>query len=188
MQRAFGCYFEASLVGTRATLASGWCCLTIVAKSIFCLVKYALLLWVWGIGTRPVWSPRIVPSNSFWVVLFLASGRFLTYMLEDSRKTHSRKLELPFSAALFSLALFPVNSCHLSYPESSLHLINSGRLLGSAWLYSLYTKAWKFPQEVSRDKWRAFSSLISCLLGITIFNHLTANVLKTIVSSIYPDL
>lgn len=168
-----------------------------MAKSIFCLVKYALLFWVWGIGTRPVWSPRIVPSNSFWVVLFLASGRFLTYMLEDSRETHSRKLELPFSAALFSLALFPVNSCHLGYPESSLHLINSGRLLGSAWHYSLYTKACKYPQEVSRDKWWAFSSLrtsdrlsslISCLLGITIFNHLTANVLKTIVSSIYPDL
>lgn len=111
------------------------------------------------------------------VVLFPGSSSFLTFMhwsilswrlTKDSR---SPEISLPLSAQLFPL------TASLASPDSLLHLLNSGRPLGS----SLFFVAW----EIGRQWAGAIIGLIPfvhIVKGITTLHCLMFNVLKTIVS------
>ena len=77
--------------------------------------EICLPFWMLGTGTGPVCSLGIVPSSSFgWFSLI---SYFPHVHAEDLRGNLSRYPELSFGAAFFSLALFPVHSCHLDLPR-----------------------------------------------------------------------
>ena len=73
------------------------------------------------------------------------------YSAELSLGAFCRCLESPLSEAVSSLGLFPVNPCCSVSLDSQFCLLNSGLLLGAAWILPLSADVWKLCQGSKLD-------------------------------------